>query len=236
MKKFQACFRGGVYILLLFLLLTVTGCDNVSNEADDHNASTTATTDMVTTTQSASSVVGNINATTLYTSAVSSHTTAMSTDTTGTTGSDATTITFRENANVRVRFDEDTLVYPANFDGYMVHNKAEYDALRLETLEMHAPSHSKEYEPLDLTPYTEDYFTDKALVVLYLSSGAGNVQLHVDDLTVRDMCFLTVSYTEETPTVTTLESSNWCILLEVEAASVEKITDVVGEKTKVILP
>ena len=179
MKKFQACFRGGVYILLLFLLLTVTGCDNVSNEADDHNASTTATTDMVTTTQSASSVVGDINITTFSTSAVSSHTTAMSTATTGSDHTAAATTTisadsgtpiaFRVIANVRVRFDENLLVYPANFDGYMVHNKAEYDALRLETLEMHAPSHSKEYEPLDLTPYTEDYFTDKALVVLYMS-------------------------------------------------------------------
>lgn len=220
--------RRTAWVLILCFVLMLTSCTGQGDDAASLST-TVSSTEAVTTTTTTTGAA---------TTGTAPETTASISITppTGATGSDATTITFRENANVRVRFDEDTLVYPANFDGYMVHNKAEYDALRLETLEMHAPSHSKEYEPLDLTPYTEDYFTDKALVVLFLSSGAGNVQLHVDDLTVQDMCFLTVSYTEETPTVTTLESSDWCILLEVEAASVEKITDVVGKKTKVILP
>ena len=242
MKEIRAFLRRGVCIFLGLLLLSVTGCDNVSDRADDGTASTGATADVVTTTQSVIDIDGDICTTTLSNAAVSECSTDVSTSATNTTTTTApadetgTAIAFRENANVRVRFDEGVLVYPADFDGYVVHSKAEYDALQLDALEMYAPSHSQEYEALDLTPYTEAYFTDKALVVLYLSSGAGNVQMRVDALTVEDIYFLNVTYTEESPTTVTTAGSDWCLLLEVDAAAVKDVTYVTGVRTKVVLP
>lgn len=136
-------------------------------------------------------------------------------------------ISFLTNTNVRLRTEAAGLEYPVRFGGHVISNKEQYDRMKLEELALYDFA----IEPLavDLTPYTEEYFVDKALVVLFMTSGAGNARMRVDKLTVSEHT-LTVAYTEERPWAVTDDGSDWCLLLEVETAAVKGVTAVVGDR------
>ncbi len=154
--------------------------------------------------------------------------------TTATTSADApqgAVVSFRENANVQLQAEASGLARFEMFGGHVLFSKAQLDGMKLNEMTLYVSTPEETgYVPLDLTPYTEEYFADKALVVLLMHSGASNVRMRVDNLTVSDNTLM-VTYTEERPTILTAEASDWCLLLEVDAAAVKDVTAVVGEKT-----
>lgn len=214
MKQFSKC----ICLLLSLALLAVSGCAAAPDAADDSTPSTTTTT-----------TVSTDDTTTTAATAV---TTTTASSPSADPAPDAE-VAFRENTNVRLDYDAAGLEYPARFGGHVLVSKAQFDGMKLDALELF--DFGTKEQVVDLASYTEAYFADKALVVLFMTSGAGNAHMRVDKLTVSGDT-LTVAYTEQRPMVIENDGSDWCLLLEVDAAAVQNVTAVVGEKTEETLP
>ena len=145
------------------------------------------------------------------------------------TAGSARDIPFRTNACVRLAYGE-TLFSGENgqFAGRIVSDKEQYDALKLEERQLFANY------AVDLTPYTQAYFSDKALIVLYCTTACGTSRVQVDTLTASGNV-LTVGYTQKNALVGTDDGGEWCVLLEVDRAAVQNVSQIVGERTEVTL-
>lgn len=144
-------------------------------------------------------------------------------------------ISFRANGPIRLETGSAGLVYPVSFGGRILRSKAEYDAAPWDEMDYYGIPDSSVYQELDLSPYTADYFVDKALVIVFLTNGYGDIEVRADSLTVSDGSLLTVAYTVQYPSVVTCDGSDWCLLLEVDAATVQGVTEIVGEESEVYL-
>ena len=111
---------------------------------------------------------------------------------------------------------------------------AQVTEAKLEQLEFH-PLMGKDAEKIDTSEYTDTYFADKALVLLYCVEPSGSSRIAIDTAVVEQQK-LTVSYTTKTPMPAVTEGAEWCILLEVNRADVADVTEIEGMRTEVTLP
>ena len=128
------------------------------------------------------------------------------------------TAPFTVGAAVRVR-DE---VYAEDFSGQVIISKAQLDALAL----------NQEY---GTERYTEQYFEDKALVVLEFRLTSGSIQLQVDTVGVNGNT-MTVFYTTVRPNPFTNDMAYHRILLEISQKTADGIEHIVGERVPILLP
>ena len=92
----------------------------------------------------------------------------------------------------------------------------------------------KDAEKIDTSEYIDAYFTDKALVLLYLSEPSASSQLEFDSVVVSEKR-LTVSYTAKKPIPAVSEGATRCFLLAVKRADVAGVTEIVGNRTEATL-
>lgn len=246
MRKERVCMKKlkiGLCVLLSLTLLAVSGC-GTSPDGGEGNITTTTTTESTTTTTSAESDESTTTSATTTESGDTTTTTAAPMESGG--GSATTTtsappvvgdeIAFTVNDHVRVHLDDSQLAFPNYFAGHILRDADAFAAMKIGEIPLYSPhADSPNYREFDLTPYTEAYFADKAVVVLYMSAGIGNVRITIDRLTVEGDT-LTVEYTKEYPYKVTDEGSEWCLLLEVDAAAVKNVTKVEGVSKTVYLP
>lgn len=231
-------------ILLSLALLAVSGC-GASSDAGAGKTTTTTTTESTTTTTTAVESGDTTTTTEPATTTESGDTTTSAAPTESTDAPTTTTsappvagdeIAFAVNDHVRVHLDDSQLAFPNFFAGHILRNAEEFAAMKIGELPLYSPhADSPNYREFDLTPYTEAYFADKAVVVLYMSEGVGNVRITIDRLTVEGDT-LTVECTREFPYKVTTEGSEWCLLLEVDAAAVKNVTKVEDVSKTVYLP
>lgn len=80
--------------------------------------------------------------------------------------------------------------------------------------------------------YAEAYFSDKVLLVLYVTLESGSTRLQIDNaITSGNM--LTIQYTTTRPKEFTNDMAYWQVLLEVNKSDVEGISLITGERNKV---
>ncbi len=85
-----------------------------------------------------------------------------------------------------------------------------------------------------LARYTEAYFADKALLVLYVTLESSSMQLQIDGLALQNG-ELTVQYTTTRPDPATADMACWQVLVEVSADAVSDVQTVTGERRRVTL-
>lgn len=241
MKK----LKSGICVLLSLALLAVSGC-GTSPDGGEGNTTTTTTTESTTTTTTAAESGDGVTTTEPTTTTESGDTTTAaapteSVDAPATTTTSATPvagdgIAFTVNDRVRVHLDDSQLAFPNSFAGHILRDADTFAAMKIGEIPLYSPhADSSNYREFNLTPYTEAYFADKAVVVLYMSEGVGNVSITIDRLTVEGNTLI-VEHTKEYPYKVTDEESDWCLLLEVDAAAVKNVTKVEGVGTTVYLP
>lgn len=137
----------------------------------------------------------------------------------GTTNANCTypTIPFSRGAAVR-EWERDG-AFEQDFSGMIITSKAQLDALNLS-------------EEHNVEEYTDNYFTDKALVVLEFRLTSGSIQLRVDTVGVSGNT-MTVFYTTVRPTPFTNDMAYRRILLEVDRKQVERVKTVVGYEDQI---
>ncbi len=219
-------------LILCLLLLTVGGCDTnePSSSAAPESASKSASTDTTTTTtEKAISTQEDAAQTTALHCRPSNTTTrrgpltsriTTTTTTWGKTNADCTYPTAPFTVGEAVReWDE---VFTEDFSGQVITSKAQLDALAL----------SQEY---GTERYTEQYFEDKALVVLEFRLTSGSFQLRIDTVGVNGNT-MTVFYTTVCPNPSSNDMAYHRILLEISQKAADGIEHIVRERVLIQLP
>ncbi len=106
-----------------------------------------------------------------------------------------------------------------DFRGTVITSKAQLDALALDA----------EY---DTERYTEQFFVDKALIVLEFRLTSGSIRLRIDTVGVNGGT-ITVFYTTVRPSPFTNDMAYHRILLQVDRKRVDHTTSVVGEENRI---
>ena len=223
-------------IFVALALLAVSGCGTSPDEGEGETATSTTTTTTTTTTTESSAAT----TTTTASETASDETTTTSATTTESDNTPiSTTTTAVEVAGDNIAFTKTahfSLVYydeqarfenePSDFVGRLVRNKNEYDALDWQSM---LAAHS-----IDASGYTESYFTDKALIAIYMRAHSCSYEMLIDAVKT-DGATLTVCYTENQTTLFADMPGQWCMLIEVDASAVKDVTAVVGDrKTEII--
>ena len=206
------------FLVVVALMLVLTGCQ-VQTE-DPSFPTSTPLSDHVSTT------------TTTISSSRPVSTTESSATTTTATGSAAETkgLVFDVSNKVRVRSRTGIGTAPGDVKGHILRSPQDLQEARLEELELY------DYrDTLDTAAYTEAFFEDKALVLVYVTLSSGSLQLTFNRLTVKDV-MLTVHYTITRHTTTvSADMAYWCAVIEVDREAVQEITSLVGSGTQVNL-
>lgn len=140
--------------------------------------------------------------------------TTTTTTTWGKTNADCTYPTAPFTVGAAVREWNET--FTEDFRGKVITNKAQLDTLALDV----------EY---GTERYTEQYFEDKALVVLEFRLTSGSIQLQVGSVGVNGNT-MTVFYTTVRPSPFTNDMAYRRILLEVDRKWVERVKAVIGKE------
>ena len=154
---------------------------------------------------------------------VSSATESESTTTTtsyGKTNANCTypTTPFTVGATVR-EYDEH---FTEDFRGTVITSKVQLDALALDA----------EY---DTDSYTDNYFENKALIVLEFRLTSGSIQLRIDNVWAS-VDTMQVRYTTLCPNPHTNDMAYHRILLEISQKTADGIEHIVGERVPIQLP
>ena len=139
-------------------------------------------------------------------------------------------ISFVTRATIRTRGGA---AFPTmnSLTGEILRSKAQLDAAKLDAFDFY-----HDEDTIDLSPYTEAYFSHKALVALYFTMSSGSYTLLMDELTVQEET-LTVQYTKKRPGWASNDIAYWCVLLEVDQAAVQTVKAVkAGTSTEVTGP
>lgn len=125
------------------------------------------------------------------------------------------TTPFTVGATVR-EYDEH---FTEDFRGTVITSKVQLDALALDA----------EYET---DSYIDNYFENKALIVLEFRLTSGDIQLQVDTVGVSGST-MTVFYTTVRPNPSTNDMAYRRILIQVGRKQVERVKSVVGQETRI---
>ena len=126
-------------------------------------------------------------------------------------------ISFTVGAAVRI-YNPTTM---NGFSGRVIHNREALEELSLD-------------DSCPLSIYTEAYFDNKALLVLYVPLESGSIQLQIDELVLQNSD-LTVQYTTIRPNPSTADMAYWQVLVEVSADEINNVHTVTGERRRVTL-
>lgn len=108
------------------------------------------------------------------------------------------------------------------FSARLVFSRSELEALELD-------------DDLSLDRYTEAYFSDKALILLFITLESGSMALRIDEAEAEGEV-LTVRYTSISPHMLTCDMAYWQVLLEVDSDAVQGIRQIAGERSRESLP
>ena len=212
MKRTLCCF-----IVVLCLILWVIGCQAVPESSDTPDG-TTATT---TTTVSKPTEESTTTATTVQPTEKS------------TTAETLDSLSFETGVLARVRrldgYHKLFINESHKVNGSVLRSKTDLQNAGLNGIEPYNEKHS-----LDLSVYTDEYFEDKALVLLYVTMGSGSYELSVDRLTVKGDT-MTVHSTATRPAIATGDMAYWCVVLEVSQSDVASISKVITDVADVTL-
>lgn len=126
-------------------------------------------------------------------------------------------ISFRLGANIRV-YDKDT----DTFTGRSLTTKGDLDKLKLDN------SYS-------ISDYSDDYFSDHALLFLCITLESGSMQLQIDNITLHDDT-LEVQYTSTSDGAMTADMNYRRVLLEVNKDDVKSVRQIIGVRNRVQTP
>lgn len=115
-------------------------------------------------------------------------------------------------------FSRDTEV----FEGKLIQSKSQLDQLQLDS---NYPTEK----------YSDEYFSEKALLMLYITLESGSMKLQIDDIAANGDS-LAVHYTSICPNPHTADMAYWRVLLEVSGDDVEGIRSIRGERRNETLP
>mgnify|MGYP005772632809 CR=1 FL=1 len=121
------------------------------------------------------------------------------------------------SSSVRV-YQKDTDV----FKGELIQNKSQLDHLQLD-------------DNYPTEKYSDEYFSEKALLMLYISLESGSMKLQIDDI-ITSGDSLVVNYTSICPSMLTADMAYWRVLLEVNSDDVKNIHLISGERNRETLP
>ena len=220
-------------LVLALLTLLVGGCGGASEKAPSSAPevavssglpewSTTTTTEKATPTENLPSYSTTYRCHTTRSTTCRCPLTSQTTTTTDwgsvTVGRTYPPTPFTVGATVRVR-DES---FEQDFSGQVITSKAQLDALDLN-------------EEHNAEEYTDDYFADKALVVLEIRLTSGSIQLRVDNVWASGNT-MWVRYTTLRPNPFTNDMAYHRILLEISQKDADGIEHIAGEQVPIQLP
>lgn len=88
---------------------------------------------------------------------------------------------------------------------------------------------------IPLEKYSDEYFSEKALLMLYITLESGSMKLQIDDIAANGDS-LAVHHTSICPNPHTADMAYWRVLLEVSGDDVEGIRSIRGERRNETLP
>lgn len=112
-----------------------------------------------------------------------------------------------------------------SFVGQLILDKKQYNTLDWESM--------LSVRSIDTSAYTESYFTDNALIAIYVTAHSCSYEIQIDAVKI-DGDTLTVCYTEKQCKLFADTTGHWCILIEVDADSVKNVTKIERSKTEVV--
>lgn len=104
----------------------------------------------------------------------------------------------------------------AAFSGQLVQSKGELNALRLD-------------ERIPSDPYTENYFSDKALLILHIRFSSGSTRFYRFDVAIIENDTLTVHFATIRPNPHTADLAYWCVVLEFDKEAVQGVRHIADE-------
>ena len=221
-----------IALLLAVSLVFLAGCgaaptDSSAPVSDEPTTSNTTTTVATTATPSATVTDSTPGAAT-----VTTESTATTTASVPPTKPPLQGIAFTVGQQVRIQqVGQATGGHSEKISGWqLLRNQDELTTANLAALKGHMNNPG-----VDVSAYTGDFFTDKALLLLYFSLPSGSIRITVDTLTV-DGDTLTVHYTRTHPAALTADMAYWCVLVEVAKADTNRIEQVIGNETIITMP
>ena len=225
-------------IVLSLALLAISGCGTSPDEGAGKTTTTTTTTDATTTTTAAESgdtttttepatTTESGDTTTTTTAPTESEIAPTTTTTTAAVAVPGESIAFQKTAHFSLKYYDEYVRYEngPSFVGQLILDKKQYNALDWEGM-LSARS-------IDTSAYTESYFTDKALIAIYVTAHSCSYEIQIDAVK-KDGDTLTICYTEKQCEVFADMTGHWCILIEVDAASVKDATKIERSVTEIV--
>ena len=236
-------------MVALCLMLWMIGCQAVPESSDtpDGTTATTTTTTAEQTEESTTTTTISKPTEESTTTAIADQPTMESTTASTTTPPSTSVSTTAPKTTVEaldsLSFKTGVLARVRRLDGYhklfineshkvngsVLRSKTDLQNAGLNGIEPYNEKYS-----LDLSAYTDEYFEDKALVLLYVTMGSGSYELSVDRLTVKGDT-MTVHSTATRPAIATADMAYWCVVLEVSQSDVASITKVITDVADVTL-